>query len=279
MIKDLYESKKMLPGLSMNYEKIDVCEKNCMLYWKEHKDDIKCMHCGRSRYVKVVNEDGVSVTIKVVTKQLCYMPIKPRMKQLFLSKKTTKKIKWHKEGKHDSEDSDIMSLLTNGEAWQALDCFDPEFARDPRGVHLGLSTDGFDPYNTNSSTYSYWLVFIMPYNIHPNKYLKQGFIFLALVIPGPKHSKNKINMFLRPLFEEMKELLQGVDAYHGHLKCRFNLCFTYLWSIHDYLAYDIFAGRCVHDRLNCPICMEDSDSFKLQHDKKVIFIVIEGSFP
>jgi hypothetical protein len=47
----------------MNYEKIDVCERNCMLFWKEHKDDTECMHCGRSRYVKVVNEDGAFVIL------------------------------------------------------------------------------------------------------------------------------------------------------------------------------------------------------------------------
>jgi hypothetical protein len=40
-------------------------QKNCMLFCKEHKDDIECMYYGRSRYVKVINEDGVSVTTKV----------------------------------------------------------------------------------------------------------------------------------------------------------------------------------------------------------------------
>jgi hypothetical protein len=64
MSKDLYQSKKIVAGLGMNYEKIDVCERNCMLFWKEHKDDTECMHYGRSRYVKVVNEDGASVTQK-----------------------------------------------------------------------------------------------------------------------------------------------------------------------------------------------------------------------
>jgi hypothetical protein len=68
MPKDLYQSKKIVSGLGMNYEKIDVCEKNCMLFWKEHKDDTECMHCDRSRYMKVRNEDDISVTTKVVTK-------------------------------------------------------------------------------------------------------------------------------------------------------------------------------------------------------------------
>jgi DNA-directed RNA polymerase subunit RPC12/RpoP len=80
MPKDLYQSKKIVSDLDMNYEKIDVCKKNYMLFWKEHKDDIECMHCGRSIYVKVRNEDGVSVIIKVATKQFCYIRITLRLK-------------------------------------------------------------------------------------------------------------------------------------------------------------------------------------------------------
>jgi hypothetical protein len=68
MSKDLYQSNKIFPTLEMDYEKIDACEKNCMMFWKEHKDDTECMHYGRSRYVKVINEDGASVTTKVVVK-------------------------------------------------------------------------------------------------------------------------------------------------------------------------------------------------------------------
>jgi hypothetical protein len=92
----------------MNYEKIDVCEKNYMLFWKEHKDDTKYMHCSRSRYVKVRNGDGVSVTTKVATKQLHYIPITPRLKWLFLSEETTKQMRWHEEGKCESENSEQM---------------------------------------------------------------------------------------------------------------------------------------------------------------------------
>jgi hypothetical protein len=95
-------------------------------------------------------------------------------------------MRWHKERKRDSEDSDIMSHPADGEAWQALDHFDPEFARDARSVRLGLSTDGFQHHNTDSSSHSYWPVFVMPYNLPPNICLKQGFIFLVLIILGPK---------------------------------------------------------------------------------------------
>jgi hypothetical protein len=66
--------------------------------------------------------------------------------------------------------------------------------------------DGFQPYYTDSIPYSCWPVFIMSYNLPPNKCLKQGFIFLALVISGHKEPKKQMNIFLRPLMEELKEL-------------------------------------------------------------------------
>jgi hypothetical protein len=177
--------------------------------------------------------------------------------------------RWHKEGIRDSEDADIMSHPTDVEAWHALDHFDPKFARDPRSVHLGLSTDGFQPYRSDSNAYSCWPVFMRSYNLPPNKCLNEGFIFLTLVILDPKEPKKQMNLFLHLLMEEFKEPWQGVDAYDSHLKCRFNLRVVYLWSIHDYLAYDKFVGWCVHGRLNCPVCMDESDAFRLQHDRKV----------
>jgi hypothetical protein len=90
ILKDLYQLKKIVASLGMNYEKIYVCEKNYMLLWKEHKDNIKCMHRGMSRYVKVANEDGASIMTKVMVKQLRYMSITLRLKRLYLSKETVK---------------------------------------------------------------------------------------------------------------------------------------------------------------------------------------------
>jgi hypothetical protein len=90
MPKDLYRSKKIIAGLDMNYKKINVCERNCMLFSKEHKNDTKCMCCCWSRYMKVVNEDGASVITKVVVKQLRYMLSTPRLKRLYLSEETMK---------------------------------------------------------------------------------------------------------------------------------------------------------------------------------------------
>jgi hypothetical protein len=34
--KDMYHSKIIIKGHDMNYEKIDVCKNNCMIFIKEH---------------------------------------------------------------------------------------------------------------------------------------------------------------------------------------------------------------------------------------------------
>jgi hypothetical protein len=84
----------------------------------------------------------------------------------------SKQMRCHKEGKYDSEDPNIMLHPANGEAWQAVNRFDLEFARDHMSVCLGFSTHGFQPHNTDSSMYFCCPVFIMPYNLPLKKYLK-----------------------------------------------------------------------------------------------------------
>jgi hypothetical protein len=55
MRKDMYQSKKLLSALGMEYEKIDACKDNYILFYKEHKDEIKCLKCGKSRFVEVIS--------------------------------------------------------------------------------------------------------------------------------------------------------------------------------------------------------------------------------
>jgi hypothetical protein len=52
MLENLYQSKKIVLGLCMNYEKIDVCKNNFMLFWRDHENDTDSMHCKNSRSSK-----------------------------------------------------------------------------------------------------------------------------------------------------------------------------------------------------------------------------------
>jgi hypothetical protein len=49
----------------------------------------------------------------------------------------------------------------------------------------------------------------VPYNLPPELVNKEEFMFLALVIPGPEHPGPKLNMFVCPLIEELKQLWRG----------------------------------------------------------------------
>ncbi|WVZ89264.1 hypothetical protein U9M48_035690 [Paspalum notatum var. saurae] len=190
---------------------------------------------------------------------------------MYLCKETSMHMRWPKEGKCSNKNKDIMEHPIDGDAWKALDNFDPEFAKDPRSIRFGLSMDGFTPFNTNASLYSCWPVFIIPYNLPPELVNKDEYMFLALVIPGPEHLGPKLNMLMRPLFKDLKKLWRGVKAYDSYAKKELTLHAAYLWSVHDFMAYGDWSGWCVHGRLRCPICMNDSDAYKLKHGEKVSF--------
>jgi hypothetical protein len=132
----------------MEYEKIDVCKDNYMIFYKEHKNEKKCL---------VINEDGETIMTKTTHKQLRYMPLTPRMKWLFISKKTARHMRWHKEGVRENDQ--VMVHPSDSEAWKTLDDFNPDFARDAWNVRIGLATNGFMPYNMSASSYSCWHVF------------------------------------------------------------------------------------------------------------------------
>jgi hypothetical protein len=51
---------------------------------------------------------------KVAHKQLCYMPLMPRIKQLFLSMKTTRYMRWHKDDV--CENDQVMVHSSDSEA-------------------------------------------------------------------------------------------------------------------------------------------------------------------
>jgi rubredoxin len=76
MPKEMYPSKKLLSGLDMHYEKINVCDNNCMLFWKETVNEKKYTLSGETRFIEV-DDDGVTMTTEVARKQFRYMTLVP----------------------------------------------------------------------------------------------------------------------------------------------------------------------------------------------------------
>jgi hypothetical protein len=132
--------------------KIDVCQDNCMFFWKEHINEKKCLKCQKSQFIEVINVDGEEVMTEIAYKQLRYMPLTPRLKRLFMSTKTAMHMRWHKEG--ECENNNVMVHPSDGEALKALNNFDPDFARDARNIYIGLAIDGFTPFTESAASYS-----------------------------------------------------------------------------------------------------------------------------
>jgi hypothetical protein len=165
----------------------------------------------------------------------------------------------------------VMVHPSDSDVWKALDNFDPEFAQDERNICIVLATDGFTPFGDNAALYSCWPVFAVLYNLPPSLCMKYEFIFLCLIVPGSDYTGPKLIVMLKPLIDELKELWNGVEAYDSHKKQKFTLRTTYLWSIHDFMAYGIFARWSVHGRLTYLICGSDTDCFCLTARGKICY--------
>jgi hypothetical protein len=50
----------------------------------------KCLKYRQPRFIEVVNKDGKNIATKIAHKQLSYMFFIPRVKHLFISKKTSR---------------------------------------------------------------------------------------------------------------------------------------------------------------------------------------------
>jgi hypothetical protein len=77
--KTMYEAKKILKALNMDYVKYNYCPKGCLLFWKDFADDKYCNKCGPSRYHDLEGPNGQKTQTKVAVKILCYLPFIKRI--------------------------------------------------------------------------------------------------------------------------------------------------------------------------------------------------------
>ncbi|PKA55722.1 hypothetical protein AXF42_Ash012014 [Apostasia shenzhenica] len=179
-----YETKKLMKGLGLAYEKIDACSNNCMIYYRSQVNDMQYSICTFPRYKPKVGK-GKLVPYKV----LWYLPLTPRLQRIYMSSHTAEYMTW-----------------ADSEAWKHFDRVHSDFAIDAINVCLGLCTDGFNPNRKSGISYSCWPVFITVYNLPPSMCMKIPYIFMSLLIPGQKSLTSNIDVFRRPLVDELNVL-------------------------------------------------------------------------
>ncbi|XP_042974577.1 uncharacterized protein LOC122306207 [Carya illinoinensis] len=260
------DARRLERGLGFSYEKIHVCPNDCTSFWKENASYNDCPKCGASRW-----EQSTIQGRRIPQKVLRHFPLKLRLQRLYMSKKTAQDMRWHVDGHID--DPTCMRHLSDSKAWKDFDKKHMPFSTDPRNVRLGLASDGFNPFNNMSRPYSIWPVLLVPYNLPPWLCMKEPYTMLSLLIPGPKSPGNDIDVFLRRLLDELKELWEeGIRTYDAYSKQHFMLHATLLWTINDFPAYANLSGWSTKGKMACPHCMTDTNSQWLVYGRKHCYL-------
>ncbi|KAG8388376.1 hypothetical protein BUALT_Bualt02G0119500 [Buddleja alternifolia] len=121
----------------------------------------------------------------------------------------------------------------------------------------------------SGAPYSCWPVILTVYNLPPGMCMQRQYMYLSMVIPGPKSPGKNLDVFLRPLIDELKMLWEaGIQTYDVCKKENFQMRAALLWTISDFLANAMVSGWSTHGLMACPYCMELTKSFSLRNGRK-----------
>ena len=104
--------------------------------------------------------------------------------------------------------------------------------------------------------------------------MKQKFIIMLIHIPGPKQPRNDIDVYLRPLVEELLLLWpkEGVRMWNEYKQEDFNLRALLFVTINDWPALSNLSGQSNKGYRACTHCLEDTDSIWLTHCRKCVYM-------
>nr|GEX32232.1 hypothetical protein [Tanacetum cinerariifolium] len=233
-----YAIKKTFKMIGLGYESIHACVNDCFLFRGDANKDVHFFPvCNTSRW-----KDSNTPRNKVSKKVLLYFLIIPRLQRLYKSSHTAKEMTWHATRK----------------------CTKPE----PRNVRLGLAADGFNPFGNLSQSYSMWPVILTTYNLPPWLCMKESSFILTLLIPSHKPLGKDIDVYLRPLIDDLNDLwakpdVETIDVATG---LKFNMGAMVLWTINDFPARSSLSGWSGQGYKACPTCNEDTPSQYLPPD-------------
>lgn len=177
----------------------------------------------------------------------------PRLQRLYASPATASHMRWH----------------ADSQKWRQFNREHLSFSSETRNVRLRLSADGFQPFSQTGSQYSSWLIIVTPYNLSPWMCSKEPYMFLSVLLSGPKNPQQKIDVFLQLLIAELNMLWNvGVETWDASLKQNFQIWAALMHTISDFPSYSMLSGWKTASHLACPHCPHDHDSYNLSHGMK-----------
>ncbi|WVZ05831.1 hypothetical protein V8G54_019177 [Vigna mungo] len=264
-----YEAKKVLCPMGLEYQKIHACPNDCVLYIKEFASLKHCPTCGLSCFKKKRDKNTEEGNDGAPGKVMWYLPIIPRFKRMFSIKEDAKNLKWHVLGR---KCDNILKHPADSPQWKKIDETFPEFGADPRNLRLALATDGMNPYGNLSTKHSSWPIMLMIYNLSPLLCMKRKYVMLSMMISGPKQLGNDIDVYLKPLIDDLKLLWEeGVEVFDSYVEDNFCLRAMLFCTINDFPAYGNLSGYSVKGHFACPLCEENTSYVQLKHGQKTVY--------
>ncbi|XP_066161902.1 uncharacterized protein, partial [Oryza sativa Japonica Group] len=237
-----YEAKKIVCPLGLEVHKIHACPNDCILYRGEEYENLEaCPVCKALRY-KIRRDDpgevdGQLTKKRIPAKVMWYFPIIPRLRRLFRNKGNARMLRWHAE---ERQQDGMLRHPADGSQWRNIDRKFKEFEKDARNIRFGLSTDGMNPFGEMS----------------------------------PKQPGNDIDVYLRPLVEDLKQLWkkEGVPVWDEDKQEEFNLRALLFVTINDWPALSNLSGQSNKGYKACTHCMDETESTYLKHCRKVVYM-------
>jgi hypothetical protein len=214
-----FTSEPLLPSLSKIHSRIgflsgykpelyDCCPSSCCCYLGPYAELTACPFCKENRYQR----DGKP------RKRFTYIPIIPRLIAFARNKEYSTKMQYrHQYCSTEARDS-ISADIFDGTQYKKLcethitvdtKTLPHKYFSDSRDIALGLSTDGFAPFNKRKKTA--WPLLVFNYNLPPDIRFHAEHLLSLGVIPGPKKPKDA-DSFLWPFLQELFRLAYGVKA-------------------------------------------------------------------
>ncbi|KAJ1310651.1 hypothetical protein OPQ81_009180 [Rhizoctonia solani] len=192
--------------------RIDCCVNSCMAFTDPFDTLDYCQFCQEDRYRPCNDPDAP----RVARKYFQYVPIIPRLINMYLHPNTAEELAYRSTYKHnpllihDIFDGTHYRRLLRSRVVVEGTTLRHNFFSLPTDLALGLSSDGFGPFKSRKQ--SCWPLLAFNYNLKPEIRFRLENLLCLGVIPGPKAPKD-IGTFLGPFINELEDLARGVPAF------------------------------------------------------------------
>ena len=229
-------------------EHYDRCINACCCFVGPHANLSRCPYCSQPRY----RPDGRPRA------RYTYIPITPRLISLVGNHRTAEQMQYRSWVRN--ADPNKMADVFDGSHYRSL-CgqhvrlngkkLPHKFFEDPRDIALGLSADGFSPFERRKATA--WAFILFNYNLPPDVRFHVENI-LALGVVGPKKPVDP-DSFLWPAVQELLRLLVGIRAFDALTSAIFALRAFLILCFGDILAIALIMHMKGHNGIMpCRMC-------------------------